>query len=66
MDVRIGGSRGPGVVIDTEGRGSRDRDRDCRKVTITKWELGACAQQPQATQQALLSGLRCRAEVRGV
>jgi hypothetical protein len=36
VDVRIGGPRGPGVVIDTDGR----RNRDCRTVTVTEWSNG--------------------------
>jgi hypothetical protein len=38
VDVRLGGPRGPGVVIDTDGR--RHRNRDCRVVTITEWRNG--------------------------
>jgi hypothetical protein len=42
LDVRIGERRGPGVVIGTEGRRYRDRDRDsgCRKITVTEWRRG--------------------------
>ena len=47
VDVRVGGPRGPGVVIDeprrrpgvvieTEGR----RNRDCRSVTVSEWSNG--------------------------
>jgi hypothetical protein len=44
LDVRIGERRGPGVVIGTEGRRYRERDRfdrsDCRKITVTEWRRG--------------------------
>ena len=47
VDVRVGGPRGPGVVIeeprrgpgiviDTDGR----RNRDCRSVTVSEWQNG--------------------------
>jgi hypothetical protein len=36
IDVRVGGPRGPGVVIDTDGR----RHRDCRTVTVSEWHNG--------------------------
>jgi hypothetical protein len=36
VDVRVGGPRGPGVVIDTDGR----RNRDCRTVTVSEWHNG--------------------------
>lgn len=38
VDVRIGGPRGPGIVIDTDGRGNRDRN--CRTVQVTEWRNG--------------------------
>jgi accessory colonization factor AcfC len=38
VDIRVGGPRGPGVVIDTDAR--RYRDRDCRSVTVTEWRHG--------------------------
>jgi len=40
VDVRVGGPRGPGVVIDTEGRGDRRYRGECRTVTITEWRDG--------------------------
>ena len=36
VDVRLGGPRGPGVVVDTDGR----RHRDCRSVTVSEWRNG--------------------------
>ena len=36
VDLRVGGPRGPGVVIDTDGR----RHRDCRTVTVSEWRNG--------------------------
>jgi hypothetical protein len=37
VDVRMGGPRGPGVVIDTDGR---RHHRDCRSVTVSEWHNG--------------------------
>jgi hypothetical protein len=36
VDVRLGGPRGPGVVVDTDGR----HHRDCRTVTVTERQNG--------------------------